>query len=62
MTEPRAKAPDANQRSEDKPGASYISAQLIGSMIRDQNKKAEGLSLRFFGHCAVKAPLHSERL
>lgn len=33
MTEPRALAPDANERSEDKPAASYIWALVIGSMI-----------------------------
>jgi hypothetical protein len=33
MTEPRAQAPDANERSEDKPGGSYIWALVIGSMI-----------------------------
>jgi hypothetical protein len=35
MTEPRARgAPDANERSEDKPGASYIWALVIGSMTK----------------------------
>ena len=33
MTEPRALATDANERSEDKPVASYIWALVIGSMI-----------------------------
>lgn len=33
MTEPRAQAPDANERSEDKPGASSIWALGTGSMI-----------------------------
>jgi hypothetical protein len=35
MTVPRALAPDANERSEDKPGASYIWALVIGSMIEE---------------------------
>jgi hypothetical protein len=30
-----AQAPDANERSEDKPGGSYIWALVIGSMIKD---------------------------
>lgn len=33
MKEPREQAPDANERSEGKPGASYIWALVIGSMI-----------------------------
>jgi hypothetical protein len=33
MTKPRALATDANERSEDKPGASYIWALVIGSVI-----------------------------
>ena len=28
-----AQAPDANERSEDRPGANYIRALVIGSMI-----------------------------
>jgi hypothetical protein len=42
MTEPRALAPDANERSEDKPAASYIWARANGSMI-------EGIKLSSMG-------------
>ena len=46
MTEPRALAPDANERNEGKPDASYIWALVIGSMIDEDIEMKSRACLR----------------